>query len=123
MFTRNSILMTLPDTLRDPLDPNPDDDKDLVAGVPKLVNRRVDYDSSDDEDMINCDDEDKNDDGGDNGDDDGSQDDSNEGEDVNSSYTVNPGDKRSHLCRQVPHQHPHQRKRRSQSVCLPPIHK
>ena len=123
MFTRNSIFMTLPDTLRDPLDPNPDDDEVSVAGVPKLVNRRVDYDSSDDEDMINCDDEDKNDDGGDNGDDDGSQDNSNEGEDVNSSYTVNPGDKRSHLCRQVPHQHPHQRKRRSQSVCLPLIHK
>jgi len=90
MLTRNSGLMPPPDALQDPPDPNSDDDEDSVAGMPELVNRCVDYDSSDDEDMTNYDDEDKDEDDGD--DDDVSQDNDNKGEEVNSSSTVNPED-------------------------------
>ena len=83
MLTRNSGLVPPPDALQDPPEPNPDDDS--VAGMPDLVDRRADYDSSDDEDMTNYDDEGKNDD------DEESQDNGNE-EEENSSATVNPGD-------------------------------
>ena len=54
MLTRNAGPLPA-DSLQDPpdLDPNPDGGEDSVAGMPGLFDRRVKYDSSDDEDMTN----------------------------------------------------------------------